>query len=62
MQPFAGLKCILCSESDCLTLDLDDLTTFRCRECEGEFTQGDVDAHIGTWQRVLAWTAATVAA
>ncbi len=52
---FPSLKCFHCPESDCITLDLSDLPTFRCRECEAEFSIEDVQAHLAQWQAVVAW-------
>lgn len=52
---FPNLKCIKCPEQDGISLDLDDLDTFRCRHCEEEFTTADVQAHIGEWSAVLSW-------
>lgn len=54
-NPFTGLTCILCGKDDCLSLDLDDLKTIRCRECEDEFTTEAVAEHIAKWQSVMAW-------
>lgn len=58
---FPNLKCIKCSESDCIMLHLDDCTTFQCRECEETFTAEDVAAHVAEWQRCLAWVATATA-
>ena len=52
---FPGLACIKCGEVDTVAMDLDDCSTFRCRECENEFTLEDVRASVTAWQRVLAW-------
>ena len=61
-SPFAALPCIKCGENCCIGLDLDDLTTFRCRECENQFTREEVesivtiwDFSIGPWGYCLAW-------
>jgi len=54
---FKGLRCIRCSEEDCVSLDLDDCQTYRCRQCDEEFTAGDVTEHLASWQRVLDWAA-----
>ena len=52
---FAGLGCILCGQTDGVGLDLDDCSTFRCRECNDEFTAEDVQEHLAAWTQVLAW-------
>lgn len=61
---FPGLKCILCHEEDTIALDLDDGSTFRCRECGDEFTMDTLREHLSElhvmihqWQVVLAWIA-----
>jgi transcription initiation factor IIE alpha subunit len=50
-----ALRCLCCGETTSLTLDLDTLDTFRCPECNGDFTADDVREAVGQWQRVLAW-------
>jgi hypothetical protein len=55
VRPFAGLTCILCGQEDCVGLDLDDLKTFRCRECEEEFDRQTVESSVNAWTKVLAW-------
>lgn len=52
---FGALPCILCGEEAALSVDLDDCTTFRCPECENEFTADDVRTHLASWSRVLNW-------
>ena len=49
------LCCIKCGEEVCLSLDLNDLDTVRCPECDGEFTLDEVRTFLGQWQRLLAW-------
>lgn len=55
MEAFRGLRCVLCGQEDCVSVDLDDLETFRCRQCEEEFTRADVVQQVAAWGRVLAW-------
>lgn len=55
---FPGLTCIKCGEADCVSLDLDDCKTFRCRECNDTYTVEGVADHVQQWGKVLAWVAA----
>ncbi len=52
--PFT-LHCILCGNADEVSLDLEDLRTFRCRSCEEEFCITDVRDRCAEWARVLKW-------
>jgi hypothetical protein len=52
---FPGLRCPLCGSDDVQSLDLDDLTTFRCAGCEESYSAGDVRELMAAWQRVLTW-------
>lgn len=54
-SPFEALPCIKCGENSCLALDLDDLTTFHCRECAAEFTRENVEATMAIWGLCLIW-------
>jgi hypothetical protein len=49
------LACIKCGEECCLSLDLNDLETVRCPECDNEYTLEEVRKVIGQWARLLAW-------
>jgi hypothetical protein len=49
------LTCIKCGEQACIQLDLSDGDTFRCPECEQDFTLAEVEQAIGNWQKVIAW-------
>lgn len=55
VKPFAGLTCPKCGAEDCISLDLDDLISFHCRECEDCFDVNDVRKSIEQWSKVLAW-------
>ena len=50
-----NLTCIKCGHDGSISLDMDDLKTLRCRECDDEFTTEDVAAIIGEWQKALEW-------
>ncbi len=50
-----ALACILCGQECSISLDLDNLHTFNCPECEQTFSLDDVRGTIAAWQRVLAW-------
>ncbi|HEY7308392.1 MAG TPA: hypothetical protein VH643_03415 [Gemmataceae bacterium] len=53
---FPSLPCIRCGNTDGnVRLDLDDVDTFNCVECDEQFTAGDVRDFIGQWKAVLAW-------
>ena len=53
---FAGIRCPLCgSADDVQSLDLDDLSTFRCGGCDEQYSLDDVRQLVASWQRVLTW-------
>lgn len=54
-SPFAGLKCLCCGEVDVVSIDLDDLKTFRCRECSDEFDKDAVAEQVEKWAKVMEW-------
>lgn len=54
-QGFGCLPCPKCGADAQIKWDLDDLSTFSCRECEDEFTREEVETFIARWQRVLSW-------
>lgn len=52
---FGHLPCPKCGEEAIVQIDLDDLNTCKCGECEEEFTTEDVRNLIAKWSSVLAW-------
>ncbi len=57
---FSGICCIKCGESDCVAIDLHNLTgdeSISCAQCNTSFGLDDVRSLINQWQRVLAWVA-----
>lgn len=53
---FPSLPCVLCGNADGnVTVSLDDVSQFNCKECGGDFDAPTVRGHIALWQRVLAW-------
>lgn len=50
-----NLTCIKCGNQGEISLDMDDLKTFRCRQCDDEFTAEDIAEVIGEWKRALDW-------
>ncbi len=55
-----GLPCLYCQETDCVSLDLSDMTgdaALKCGQCETEFSLADVRAKLAAWAPVLAWCA-----
>jgi hypothetical protein len=52
---FGYLPCPRCGEEASIRIDLDDLDTFTCQECDNDFTLDTVRNLIDRWQRVLAW-------
>jgi hypothetical protein len=50
------LPCPLCGEQQAsVHLDLTDLDTFHCADCDSDFSASDVKAFIEKWSKVLAW-------
>jgi hypothetical protein len=54
---FGPLRCPVCGQEATVSLDLDDLQTFRCGECDDTFSADDVRIMIADWKRVLDWIA-----
>ena len=52
---FASLDCISCGAQGNVTVNLGDVLSFTCTECENEFTADAVRDLIGRWTRALAW-------
>jgi predicted amidophosphoribosyltransferase len=52
---FGDLLCCCCGKDAALELDLSDLETVHCPECEERFALTEVRSVIARWQRVLAW-------
>lgn len=51
---FPGLSCLHCGETDCVSLNLHDFSTY-CKECDHEGTLDEVCEILGRWEKVLAW-------
>jgi uncharacterized protein (DUF983 family) len=50
------LPCPHCGESEAtITLNLSDMETMTCQECDAEFTTDDVRNIIAKWTPVLKW-------
>ena len=49
------LKCLECGEAGGVCLNAGDGDTFRCLECDSEFTRADARERVGAWLRVLEW-------
>jgi hypothetical protein len=56
-QGFPGLRCPLCGQEDCVTLNLQDVHTFSCTECSEDIPADDARTYAQRWLDVLAWTA-----
>ena len=55
---FSGLPCLYCGETDCVTLELSDMTgeeALLCGQCETGYSVADALAKITAWLPVLAW-------
>lgn len=55
---FPGLPCLYCGESDCVNVDLSEVTgndAFRCSQCDMDFSVADVRARIDAWDHVISW-------
>ncbi len=50
-----AVKCILCGEEGNVHVDLHDVASFHCNECDGDFTLDDVKAVLSRWQTCIAW-------
>ena len=46
-------KC-LCEDAT-VALDISDGDTLRCRDCDEEYTLGDIEALVASWGRLLPW-------
>lgn len=52
---FGELPCLKCGQTGTIRLDLDDLSTFSCPECDDTFCLDDVQEIIGKWGAVVRW-------
>jgi hypothetical protein len=50
-----AVRCLLCAEEDTVRVDVHDVHTFHCGQCENEFTADDVRAEMARWTKLLAW-------
>ena len=48
-----GISCIKCGEENLVYLDLQTCETLFCRECEGDYTIEDLEAHINQQKRLV---------
>lgn len=49
------LRCLSCGEICDIYLNISDMDTFECKECDGTWELEDVRKSIDEWTRVLAW-------
>jgi uncharacterized protein (DUF983 family) len=49
-----AVPCLKCGELN-VYVDLIDVTTFHCGNCDSEYTVTDVVALMQDWRRVLEW-------
>lgn len=49
------VTCIKCGEAGSIKLDLTDMDTLTCSECDAEYSVDDVRAVMREWGPVLAW-------
>jgi hypothetical protein len=59
---FGELPCPCCGAEGCITLDLSDLDTLFCPNCEAAFDLAAVKSFIAKWQRLLTWVESAPAA
>lgn len=52
---FGPLPCIKCGEQSAITLDLSDLGTLHCEECDNTYMLAEVRAALDKWDRVIDW-------
>ena len=45
-------RCILCNETNCTRLDLNDCETISCSSCEESFSVADLEEHIGELRKM----------
>src|SRR5262245_36023478 len=60
VRPTRGfsLRCPLCGADATQALDLDDLETLHCAECEDTYSLADVCAIMAAWQQLIVWVEA----
>lgn len=55
-QGFGPLPCPMCGEANAsITLDITDLDTLHCADCEADYTVDDVTNFVAKWKSVLQW-------
>jgi hypothetical protein len=52
---WADLDCPCCGQQGGVSVSLEDLDSFTCSECDGEFDRSAVEEFIAKWTKVLAW-------
>jgi transposase-like protein len=53
---FPDVHCLRCGNPDAaVSVDLHDVGSFRCSECQEEWTADDVRAQLRGWEAVLRW-------
>jgi hypothetical protein len=52
---FPSLHCLYCSEEDSVSVNLGDVTTFRCAGCETEWSAEEARQKLARWTAVLVW-------
>lgn len=50
------VDCIHCGERGTVSVDLGNMSEFKCSSCDGTWTADDVRKLIAEWSAVLAWT------
>ena len=50
------LPCPCCDQAEAsIALELSDMQSFTCRDCDAEFTRDDVTKLIAKWSRLFTW-------
>ena len=50
------LPCPCCGQAEAsIALELSDMQSFPCRDCDAEFTRDDVTNLIARWTRLFTW-------
>lgn len=52
---FENLPCLACGETDCMSIELADVLTVHCGNCETEFTATKFRATVESWTKVFDW-------
>ena len=52
---FDGVRCLLCGETDTVSVTLSDTTVFHCSSCDNDYSVQEVKKQIQDWAAVVNW-------